>query len=125
MSTKRDERGTSFHAVNDGVDIAGGATVTLSAPTTGSMAGILIYQDRNTTADIIHKMTGGSSMNLDGVIYTPSTAVEFAGGTSSDSSSIVIIADTVEFKGGDAFLGDFDTSSILNNALMLQAKLVE
>jgi hypothetical protein len=51
--------------------------------------------------------------------------VEFAGGTSADSSSIFIIADEVEFKGGDTFLGDFDTSSILNNALLLQAKLVE
>ncbi len=48
-----------------------------------------------------------------------------SGGTSANSSSIVIIADKVEFKGGDTFLGDFDTSSILNNALMLQATLVE
>jgi hypothetical protein len=31
----------------------------------------------------------------------------------------------VEFKGGDTFLGDFDNSSILNNALMLRAQLVE
>jgi hypothetical protein len=59
------------------------------------------------------------------IIYTPSTNVEFSGGASANSSSIVIIADMVEFKGGDTFLGDFDNSSILNNALMLRAKLVE
>ncbi len=111
--------------VNDGLDIAGGATVTLSAPTSGGYAGILIYQDRNMAPGVTHKLTGGSTMNLDGIIYTPSTNVEFAGGTSADSSSIVIIADKVEFKGGDTFLGDFETSSILNNALLLQAKLVE
>ncbi len=51
--------------------------------------------------------------------------MEFTGGTAADSSSIMIIADTVDFKGGDTFLGDFDTSTIMNNALMLQAKLVE
>ncbi len=111
--------------VNDGFDIAGGATVTLSAPTSGVYAGILIYQDRNMAPGVTHKLTGGSTMTLDGIIYTPSTNVEFAGGTSADSSSIVIIADKVEFKGGETFLGDFETSSILNNALLLQAKLVE
>ncbi|MHA1151454.1 MAG: pilus assembly protein TadG-related protein [Alphaproteobacteria bacterium] len=111
--------------MNDGVDIAGTGNVTLNAPTSGAYAGILIYQDRNTAANITHKMSGGSTMLLDGIIYAPSTDVEFTGGSSVDSSSIVIIADEVEFKGGDTFLGDFDTSSILNNALMLQAKLVE
>ena len=111
--------------VNDGIDIAGGATVTLSAPTSGVYAGILIYQDRNTAPGVTLKLTGGSTMDLDGIIYAPTTDVEFAGGTSVDSSSILIIADEVEFKGGNTFLGDFDTSSILNNALLLQAKLVE
>jgi hypothetical protein len=110
----------------DGFDIAGGANVTLSAPTTGAYAGILVYQDRNTpTGSITHNMAGGSTMNLDGIIYAPTTTVKFAGGASADSSSIVIIADKVQFKGGDTFLGDFENSSILNNALMLQAKLVE
>ncbi len=110
----------------DGFDIAGGATVSLSAPTTGAYAGILVYQDRGTpTGSITHNMAGGSTMNLDGIIYAPTTTVKFAGGASADSSSIVIIADKVQFKGGDTFLGDFENSSILNNALMLQAKLVE
>ncbi len=122
--------GVSFYwsetgGVNDGFDIAGGATVTLSAPTTGAYAGILIYQDRNMAPGVTHRLTGGSTMDLDGIIYTPSTNVEFAGGASADSSSIVIIADKVAFKGGDSFLGDFDNTSILNNALLLQAKLVE
>jgi hypothetical protein len=39
-------------------------------------------------------------MDLDGIIYTPSTHVEFAGGTAADSSSIMIIADTVDFRSG-------------------------
>ncbi len=100
--------------------------VTLSAPTSGVYAGILVYQDRNTTANVVHKLNGGSTMALDGIIYTPSTTVEFTGGSSSDSLSIVVIADTVKLGGGGAaFLGDFETSSILNNALLLQAKLVE
>jgi Flp pilus assembly protein TadG len=111
--------------VNDGIDIQGGANVTLSAQTSGIYAGILIYQDRDTAPGVVHKLTGGSTMDLDGVVYAPSTDVEFAGGAEADSSSIFIIADEVEFKGGDTFLGDFDTSTLLNNALLLQAKLIE
>ncbi len=122
--------GVSFYSspaagVNDGIDIAGGATVTLSASTSAPLPGILFYQDRATTADITHKFSGGSTMQLDGIIYTPSTDVEFAGGTSADSSSVVIIADEVEFKGGDTFLGDFDTSSILSNPLLIRPQLLE
>ncbi len=116
---------TANSGVNDGVDIQGGATVTLSAPTTGPLPGILFYQDRATTADITHKFSGGSTMQLDGIIYAPSTDVEFAGGTSAVSSSVVIIADEVAFKGGDTFLGDFDTSSILNNPLLIRPQLLE
>ena len=66
-----------------------------------------------------------SAMDLDGIIYAPTTDITLAGGNSVDSSSIVIISDKVTFQGGSTFLGDFDTSSILNNALLLQAKLVE
>jgi hypothetical protein len=116
---------TENGGVNDGLDIQGGATVTLSAPTTGPLPGILLYQDRNTGGNITHKFTGGSTMQLDGLIYAPSTNVEFAGGTSADSSSVMIIADTVEFKGGDTFLGDFDTSSILSNPLLIRPQLLE
>jgi hypothetical protein len=110
----------------DGIDISGATAVNLSAPTSGVYAGILVYQDRATTANITHKMTGGASLNLDGIIYAPSTNVEFTGGSASDSSSIVIIADKVKIGGGNAaYLGNFDTSSILNNALLLRAMLVE
>jgi len=113
-------------AESDGIDIRGGATVTLSSPTSGVYAGVLVYQDRNTTTDVVLKLNGGSTMSLDGIIYAPVNAVEFTGGSASDSSSIMVIADTVKLGGGGAtFLGDFDTSTIMNNVLMLQAQLVE
>jgi len=113
-------------AESDGIDIRGGATVTLRSPTSGIYAGVLVYQDRNTTTDLVLKLNGGSTMSLDGIIYAPVNAVEFTGGSASDSSSIMVIADTVKLGGGGAtFLGDFDTSTIMNNVLMLQATLVE
>ena len=101
--------------VNDGFDIAGGATVSLSAPTSGVYAGILMYQDRNTTADTVHKLNGGSAMVLDGIIYAPSTAVEFTGGFAALVSVAAIGALTTM---GDSLNTMFGTvSNSMNSAV--------
>ncbi len=117
----------SFYATatSDGVDIQGTANVTLSADPGGPLPGILFYQDRATPAGITHKFSGQANMQLDGIIYAPSTDVEFTGGASANSSSVMIIADKVAFKGGDTFLGDFDTSSIMSNPLLVRPQLLE
>ncbi len=98
--------------------------MTLSAPSDGDLPGILFYQDRNSASNITHNLTGGSTMQLEGVLYFPSTDVAFSGGSSVQSSAAVIIADEVNFT-GDAFLGGFENSPILGNPLLTQARLVE
>ncbi len=108
---------------NDDITIAGGATVTLSA-SSDELPGVLFYHDRNAGSNITHTLTGGSSMQLNGILYFPSTDVAFTGGSSLNESAAVIIADEVTFT-GEVWLGDFDGSSILGNALLLQATLVE
>ncbi len=113
--------------VNDDITIAGGAKVVLSAPSDGPLPGILFYQDRNTTANITHSLTGGADMQLNGIIYFPTTDLTFSGGATLTKSASIIIADEVTFT-GDVHLGDFDKApgnAILGNALMLQATLVE
>ena len=113
--------------VNDNITISGGAKVSLSAPSDGPLPGILFYQDRNTTADITHLLTGGAEMQLNGIIYFPTTDLTFTGGAELTDSATMIIADEVTFT-GDVYLGDFDKApgnAILGNALMLQATLLE
>ena len=109
---------------NDDITIAGGANVTLSAPSGGELPGILFYQDRNATGNITHNLTGGSTMQLEGIIYFPSTDISFSGGSTLQSSAAIIIADEVSFT-GDAFMGGFENSPILGNPLLIQAWLVE
>ncbi|NIR45885.1 MAG: hypothetical protein GWM93_17060, partial [Gemmatimonadetes bacterium] len=109
---------------NDDITIAGGASVTLSAPSDGPLPGILFYHDRVAGSNITHNLTGGSDMQLEGIVYFPSTDVQFSGGSTVQSSGAVIIADEVGFS-GDAFLGGFDTSPILGNPLLIRAELVE
>jgi hypothetical protein len=65
------------------VQIASGATVTLRAPSTGAFSGLLFVQDplatpvaRNTSENVL---AGGSTMNLTGLLYFPTTQVRFQG----------------------------------------------
>jgi Flp pilus assembly protein TadG len=109
---------------NETIGIAGGADVTLSAPDDGPLPGILFYHDRDATNDINHSFAGGSDMQLEGVLYFPSSNIAFAGGSSLQSSAVAIIADNVSFS-GNTYLGGFESSALLGNALLLQAKLVE
>ena len=112
--------------VNDDISINGGASVTLSAPSNGALAGILFYGDRNNPSTITHKFNGGSNLNFSGVLYFPNTEVQFTGGNSLQSSAVIIIADKVSFSGNaDVFIGGFGNSPVLGNPLLIQARLVE
>ncbi len=113
--------------VNDNIAISGGATVILSAPSDGPLPGILFYHDRNGSGNITHNLTGGANMQLNGILYFPTTDLKFTGGAELNESASIIIADEVTFT-GEVHLGGFTTApgnAILGNALMLQATLLE
>jgi hypothetical protein len=80
------------------IALAGGTTVSLSAPTTGSLAGILFFQDSGVGAATASSITNGATATLNGALYFPTTALTFAGGSSS--AYTIIVADTVNFSNG-------------------------
>jgi Flp pilus assembly protein TadG len=91
---------TSSNGSNYGtVSILGGSTLNATAPTTGPMAGIAFYQDRNAPSGVDDYFTGGTTQNIQGAIYMPSQNVEFAGGTQTGSGCMQIVAGEVDFKG--------------------------
>ena len=61
--------GVTIYVETGAVTMAGGATVSLSAPTTGYYQGILFYQDRANTSDAT--LVGGTSERMNGVLYFP------------------------------------------------------
>jgi hypothetical protein len=107
-------------------NINAGADVTLAAGTTNDwgMQGILIYHDRNATGDINHNLAGGATMDLDGILYFPSSDVSYAGGSAFDTNANIIIADEVNIV-GNTNLGDLDGSATQTNTLLIKAQLVE
>ena len=82
------------------VDINGGATVDLSAPTSGEYAGIVIFQRKQPGAVAAKShINGGSNFKMTGAVYLPNGAVEFNGGSTANSTCVLLVADSVDFSG--------------------------
>jgi hypothetical protein len=107
----------------EAITISAGADVTLKAPPDGPLPGILFYHDRNAPS-LTHKLNGGSDMNLEGILYFPSSDLQFSGGTNLDSSTSLIIANTVTFT-GNTDIGGFENTPNLSNPLLISATLIE
>lgn len=72
--------------------ITGGSSINLTAPSSGTYNGILMFQDPNDTAGAT--IAGGATQILNGVAYFPTQSVSYAGGssTSGHSQSLSIVA---------------------------------
>jgi Flp pilus assembly protein TadG len=80
--------------------INGGATVNLTAPTTGTMAGLVVYGDHNTPLGTAFKFNGGANQTITGAIDVSTGYLQYAGNTGAGSSGCLqVIGDTVTFTG--------------------------
>lgn len=104
--------------------INGGATVNLTAPTTGPDAGIVFFGDRNMPINTTFKFNGGSGQVVGGAIYVPSGTVQYAGGAQAATVCTQVVADTVSFV-GNAVLANNCSSYGTNSIGSSNAKLVE
>jgi Putative Flp pilus-assembly TadE/G-like len=86
-----------------GATVNGGATVNLTAPTTGTYAGIAIFGDRNMPTDTTFTFNGGATQVFTGAIYIPKGYVKYAGGSSTTDGCTQLVADTITFTGGSNF----------------------
>ena len=83
--------------------INGGATVNLSAPTSGPLSGILMFGDRSMPTGTTFKLDGGSNQVFSGAVYLPKGATDYAGGASSTYTCTQLISDTITFTGSSNF----------------------
>jgi hypothetical protein len=84
------------------VTMSGQVNVTLSAPTTGSLAGILFFQDRSLgTTSTLNQINGGSNTVLNGALYFKNSELLYSGNTSA-SGYTVLVADTININGNSS-----------------------
>jgi len=86
--------GLSYGAIS----LSGGATVQLSAPTSGPLAGMLFFQDRGVTGGAGSTITGGATSFFEGALYFPTTALLYSGGATTDYT--ILVARQLTFTGG-------------------------
>ena len=73
------------------LDINANSTVSLTAPTTGTYAGVLIMEDRSITAgSYTDNFGGGSSQQYTGIIYAPKSNMNYSGNASSSAYTILV-----------------------------------
>ena len=84
--------------------ISGGSTVNLTAPTSGPLAGLAVFQDRNAPQSGSNSFTGGTNQSIRGAIYFPNQGVTFNGGTTTGGAICTqLVALTITFNGNAAF----------------------
>lgn len=80
------------------VSIANGASVTLTAPTTGATAGIVFFGDRRaTTSSSTSAFNGGSAMAITGAIYVPTQTLDWSNGAQTTPNCTQLIAGVITF----------------------------
>lgn len=107
------------------VTINGGATMQISAPTSGTYAGILFYQDRRAPNSDGNRINGNSSSFFQGAFYFPSQGMDFNGTTGMRTECVQIAARRVTFIGNSTIINQCPPSSGAGAFSGLRVFLVE
>lgn len=92
--------GVTFYITNGGtVNITGGATMNLTAPTSGSLSGILFYQDPADTSNF--KFAGGTAGTINGIFYLPNAQLNLNGG-SGQVLNVDLVVGTLNVTGNSS-----------------------
>jgi len=97
------------------IDIHGGSTFNVTAPTSGAWAGFSIVADRSNTAAAV--INGNSNSHLNGIIYMPAAGeVQYAGNGGTGGECVRIIAQEITMIGNSTFKLDCK-SELANNQI--------
>ncbi len=83
--------------------ITGNSTVNLSAPTSGTYSGMLIFQDRSITSASDNIINGNTNPGLTGSLYFPTSPLKINGGSAPTPFTGKVIARTITITGGAGF----------------------
>lgn len=87
------------------ITVNGGAHFTVTAPTSGTLSGMLIFEDRELEETGDHKFIGGADMVMDGAVYTKNATVKMGGGFSAVALKVMLVADKFDISGNVIFAG--------------------
>jgi len=118
---------TTYFDGDTSLSLNGQGAMDLSAPTSGSYAGMLFHGDPNGDEATQYSITGNGSAILDGIMYFPSgiTKINGNGNTSSNTSISAIMARELRFGGNGTLNYHFADDAVLPPILQSKLTLVE
>ncbi len=118
---------TTYFDGDTSLSLNGQGAMDLSAPTSGSYAGMLFHGDPNADEATQYSITGNGSAILDGIMYFPSgiTKINGNGNTSSNTSISAIMARQLRFGGNGTLNFHFADDAVLPPILQSKLTLVE
>ena len=110
-------------ALKSAIKLNGNTQVNLSAPTTGSLQGILFFPDRSIpTSGPGSLINGNSASTFDGALYFPTTTVTYNGNSSANGYTILVAYDIV--WNGNSTVGN-NYTSLANGSPIKKGALVQ
>jgi Flp pilus assembly protein TadG len=83
------------------MNINGGASINLTAPSTGDYKGIAFYRDRRAAVRSV-TLNGGANMSIQGAFYFPTADIGIQGGFGTVSQCLQMVARKLSFRGSTA-----------------------
>lgn len=120
---------SSSAATNPGsiatLSMNGGATVQLTAPTSGTYAGVLFYQDRRASSGSSDTINGNASSKLQGAFYFASQALQFNGTSGMTTDCLQLVGLRLTFTGNTAISNNCPAGSGASSFVGSRVSLVE
>jgi len=108
------------------ITVNGNATLNLTAPTSGTYAGVFLYQDRRASlSNQTNDISGDSSSVFQGGIYFPSQKVKFIGNAGLNTNCLQIVARQITFTGSSTVTNTCPTNSGGGSFKGYQVRLVD
>ena len=106
------------------VKMNGGASIAMSAPTTGVFKGVLFYKDRDAPASYNDVFNGGASGSFLGAIYMPSQTVTLNGNSTFTTDCLQIVSRKVVMTGNTTITNDCPVGTTADTFEGTQVRLV-
>jgi Flp pilus assembly protein TadG len=99
------------------------ANLKMSAPTSGTYKGLIIYRDRR-AANVGIKINGGASSQFSGAIYMPSTDMTFTGNSGMNVQCLQMVGQKLIFRGTAQLNNSCNVAGQTNGFQLTYVKLI-
>src|SRR5262249_34860131 len=99
------------------INLSGTGAISLNPMTTGTYAGISIFQDRANTASAT--LSGGANISNTGTFYFPSAMLTLSGTSGTAAMGAQVIASKLTLSGGAGIRVNYDSSVAGTSSLAL------